>query len=416
MTARNCMVTILTSLFLTGALLFAALESAGIPFPVWLSPEEASYLAGGAPASHLDQNFNVDGFANKKLQKSLEIEIGNKIPAKATALLTHAGIQRGFISLSNYPFGWECYPTFYGSGYVYIPANDAIAKTPVRATKEYEKNLKSFLKGLSAFADSYPEKRFVLFVPPMSSACDENPACVLSKHPETMGRVRSKLESTIEKLPENVLFLTLDYDDAAQYYEDFFATDHHWNANGTVNAYNRIASRLGWDGYQVTGWQDFDDYSYMGSNARGGLMALQESVTNVDADFSNLTIVRDGMEYPYDHRAFENANSLRRRYSFYDTYLDVAGGGSLLLNKDGKNNALVVGNSYAGSIEPYLAMNYASLTVSRQLHLNKSISKLSSDSRLESLVEQSNPDDIYLIAHLDALQNVMKACPDYFKC
>ena len=118
MNPRSLVFALSFCVFLCGPiLLWGAQHIPSLQIPSWLSAEDASYLTGGTTETRLSECVSIDGFLSEEFQNETNNVIGNNIPAKASAILSIAALQRRGIEASNSLFGFECYPTYYGSSH-----------------------------------------------------------------------------------------------------------------------------------------------------------------------------------------------------------------------------------------------------------------------------------------------------------
>lgn len=163
---RRTIFPILVALVLISpAALFCAQKVAHLSLPSWLTTEEAKYLSGTTSEVDVRATATLAGFESGKFQTALETEIGNFIPAKATALLGNAAIQRAAIAASNVLFRWEWYPTFYGSDVVSDCADDLLVTPIGKRSQTRADGLKRTAELYSEIARAYPDIRFYLGMP-----------------------------------------------------------------------------------------------------------------------------------------------------------------------------------------------------------------------------------------------------------
>lgn len=165
--------------------LWMAEEAGDIPLPPWLASEDAVYLAGGQTRGDIPGAASWEGFASGELQDAVESEVGSFIPAKATALFTTAGMQRGAIEASNALFGWNCYPTFYDSDIVAVPSEARLAEMAQVRTEPWTQEVSRTAEDVAAFAERHPELRVLAYVGPDSQNVAGSPTGELMSDPVT---------------------------------------------------------------------------------------------------------------------------------------------------------------------------------------------------------------------------------------
>ena len=412
---RNAVLVVLVCLMMAGPALLGAAQGAGLPLPTWITTQEASYLSGGISESKVADHLSVEGFASKQLQGALEDAVGNNVPAKSAALLGNAALQRSAIQASNALFGWPIYPTYFGSERLVNAQANALTYLPTAATAERTKLLESFAQGLSSAAERHPEQRFAMYLVQGYETPAVNPAYGLVPYaPLTAQDCAQAVEGALGQAPGNLVFLTRSYENATDYYQHFFRSDHHWNAAGAIAAYNQMAQALGLGEFTSPGKLDFGSYRYSGATARWGLSTLDEEVSDTAFDFSHLVVeAQNGSTRPFDHSAFEADTSVGKRYLFYDEYFSwTINDGDTLVNTAGGNgkNALVVADSYIGALQHILANEYDRTTVTWGLGGWDQ----EGGNSLEELLATGDYDDVFFVASPMDFSTFAGRNPAYF--
>lgn len=265
---RSMLFPIFAALMLTGpAALFCAQRIAHIELPGWLTAEDAVYLSGGRTEVNVRAEATLDGFREGAFQEALETEIGNYIPAKASALLANAALQRCAIAVSNSLFGWEWYPTFYGSNIVSDREDDLLITLIGKKTASRAEGLERTAELYSEIARAHPEIAFYIGMP--SSSTHSMLANSLRSDPIDRAFVD---EHFFSKLDPCIVTADLLIDDIGEYRELYFKTDHHWQMDGGYRAYALIADEMGFaDDILAKGEPLAFEIDFYGSQARRGL-------------------------------------------------------------------------------------------------------------------------------------------------
>lgn len=396
-------------------ILVFANKSLNVGLPEWVDPSTAKYLSGSSDDySEFAALATLEHFLDREFQDAAETAIDAHIPCKPSVLLSNAALQGSLINTAAIPFGYECRPTFFGSEQLYLPRYNAVTQLP---TKMYDGALfafQDFSSALSQIALRHPDKRFVVFIPWVSETSNVNPVVDVSPSPINVNEAMYIFEDKKNSEATNLFFVTTSYDNPDDYYQDYFRTDHHWNYQGTINAYNEIANTLGLEEFVSPGEISFGSYLYLGSYGRKGLCNAPEPVFDTSFDFSSLKVIdMNGETRPFDHSAFEIYPDEGKPYSFYDVYMDVVGNGETLFNENGTGSALVVSDSYGGSLLRHLGLHYHTVHNVRHLTGNDS-SGMADYKHFDELVSRSNYDDIFFVAHLNDIRYLMNNYPNYF--
>ena len=415
MQKRNLIFSLIVCAILSGPIFLWIANTVALPVPEFLDAQSSSYLTGGIEESNLQENLSYGGFIEKELQNSLDTEIENHIPTKEAALLGYSSLQGLAIKASNLAFGFDAYPVHFDTGRLYLPTADALTYTPLRASS-YEENLAICVKDIVEAARRHPETRFTIYVvqgfqtPAVNPAYDHVTYNALTG-PKTFEIATQAAGNT----PENCHVITSAYESLESYYRDFFRTDHHWNINGTIRAYNDIAAELGLKSFESPNVIDFGDYRFSGATARWSLSTLDEPVFDTSYEFPYVrTLGADGSTKRISHEKFFSTPEHNRRYVFYDYYYSgVADNAVGFLNENGGNGrtCLILSNSYGGSLQVFLANEYESVLLGPPvggwtIPDNKS---------LDSLLEKNTVDDIFLVASACDFADFIAHNPDFFE-
>lgn len=345
------------------AALFLA-ERSGLSVPSVMTAADANYLSGSASSADVCAVANLSGFASKAFQEAVETEVSAHIPAKAVALLETAAWQRKAIRLSNAVFGWECYPTFYGSDIVGVPSQARLAEIAKKADSDLQELGKRISAELAGLSESFPDKRFFVYLGPDTSNAEGNPTAGLISD----SLVYEGIEALFDDVNGSFKFINanVSFDD---FDELWFKSDHHWNIEGSYEGYARIAEALGFGDDLVDPGEliSHEEPLFWGALARQGLM-LDYPDHIADYAFDDLpdfTVRINGAEASMEDVAHRgkyaqgkwDSNRYANRYAEYfhsDKGIIEFG------NPDtsSENGLLIVTDSYSNSMERLLAAHY----------------------------------------------------------
>ena len=380
-----------------------------------------NYLSGGSPASvsaeeiiAQPQRLLTDREFADQARDSIEASFGKTVPFHDSLLLANAGLQRQGIATANVLAGFELYPSYYGSNYVCDPARNVVTYIPEVNGEGFYKRLHRVGRGLAQQARKHSDTTFVMYLVPGKSTPG---ASALYEYMPQLTRpeeVMSVLEEELAGI-DNLVLVTNSYSSADKYYEDYFRTDHHWNARGAARAYNTIAAELGWEQIDATSTAPIggaEGYRFMGTNARGGLVKTGEEVFDLTRDYSQLSITyADGKTLDgNDHSRFTAYEGPDKPYVFharyFNTFKQVAHVENKALGTQGK--ALLVSDSYGGAITRPLAMQFALLDRSDDLF--NGAKKRS----FERTLAKEDYDTVVFVAHARDLGTAMHNSRRYF--
>lgn len=381
-------------------------DELGVKFPDWTGiGNHRSQLEGRNYTAR--PHLNLQNITSGAFQASSEKYLSDFTPMRDNILLTNAALQRACIKVANIPLGFECYPTYFGSQKLYIPQYNALTYLPEKTDDTVLGSLKDFGDALHSFAVSYPNKRFVLCVPLGYQDPAVNPSYSLVADAFLPEDKIAALAEGIGQI-DNVVLSAVMYSSIEDYYQDFFLTDHHWNYQGVIRAYNIVAEQIELVPFTYQGKRYFEAYLFSGATARSGLDIVVETVSDTDFEFSDLRMtLSDGAEVMYGHTSFQyDQSTLTPHYDFYDSYYELATG--TVLWGAGEGCAAVVSNSYGLSMVPYIACNYEKTWFGQLLH-----PRFNGSSFLQSIVDELAVDDIFLIANPTDLAKIWESNPDF---
>lgn len=380
-----------------------------IDIPDNLTAKSAQYLSGGITKTDISSNLNFDSITKGELQRSIEDSINNHIPAKASALLSNANLQRSFIQVSNLAFGWDCYPAKYGSNSIYIPAQNALAAIP--AKPQAWDGFDCFFDSLDKFAQDNKGVRFIVYL-----AADRefspyaNPSVALISDFETLNTPLSRANKSVQE-NSNIEVETNYYSyDTDSFYKHYYNSDLHWNIYGALDASDQIASHFNQSeqiGYQIAPL--YDAY-FTGTEARNALFLVKSGVFEMPGAFSNLKITHNDGQITYgdEHLKYDMANSLQKHYDFYGMYYyDIEE--SVITGGYGTATTLLVADSFGSALERPLANSSKTLYHSGLLRRERT-----SDERLSTWISNERIDTVVFVGRIKDFETFIERNPSYF--
>lgn len=397
---------------LSAPALFGIAAESGVDFPDWLAVGvERSAVEGRSYAKFPKITWKrlIEG----NFQSGLEKCLSDAVPMRDSVLLGNAALQRSSIALANAPFGFDAYHTYFGSERLYLPTQDALVRTSLGEAYpdvDIDGKLGEFSRGLSSVAERFPDKNFVLFLVDHSYTSLSNPASVLTSRYLTTDDIVRKLGDTLAE-NENVSVLTRSFDDANSYYAEYYKTDHHWNILGAVRGCNLIREALQQPAFNI-GEQVVVGGGWSGTNARSGLLLVEEEASDITYDFGSLEMdLSDGGSVTGDdHSAYYEADEVTsRRFNFYGLYY----GDSAMYSRihaGGVGEAVLVSDSYGNALRRPLAESYETLLLYNDL----ASSSESEDVTLASRIEDDDARDVIIVACVGNILTLTDRFPGYF--
>lgn len=313
---------------------------------------------------------------------------------KGSALIANAALQRSAISLSNEIFGWDRYPTYFGSSYIYCPALKALGQIPSLSTESLP-DYNHFCDSIESYSRNNPNQSITIFLVDMSSTSASNPAMQYVRAKATTSDVSGYMKSRLSGC-QNVRIVDNSYVDPIAYYDDFFKSDHHWNARGAFKASELLLSRSMSSGTsEEIPYRPIDGPPYSGAFARSSLCLIEDTPFDFADPFESIVFDSNGETLSgEEHPAYCEANWLNRHFQFYDLYYNFA---PSVINtaKPGSGNAVIICDSFGGALLRPIATSYDRVSVTTALHASTT-----TEDKLTELCGGSSSDpDVYFIAH-----------------
>ena len=339
-----------------------------------------------------------DTLSEGTFQSDYEQYVSDMVPFRDEILVANATLQRQSIALGADMFGYDVYPTFYGSDRAYDKSLDIVNEMPYRQTVDYTESLEKSAEWINGFAERHPDLSVTVSYPPRYSVSAANPVSELIPDPIDAEYMD---EHFLNKLNDRVNAFNVEEEITPDFTEDYFKTDHHWQATYSYEVYKYVLSRMYPEATPVV-VQDvitWDEQPFYGSNARKGL-CLQpgtDIVNDVVYEESDVKVIIDGetsgLGAVRHIDEFESDDTIRDVYSSkYMEYFHVNSPTMTLVNEDmseGKT-LLLIGDSYSNSTERFYAENYKTVYV---------IDPRSYRGTLDSFCEKRNIDDVLMFVN-----------------
>jgi hypothetical protein len=405
MKARNTALSVAFCLFLAGPAFMAGVDKAGVfQLPDWATSESAAYLSGGITEADVKSHLSLKGFSSQKLQKDIEATVGNNIPLKATALLANAGLQRSVIGLSNQMWRFPCYPTFFGSDYVLIPQEHAVAAMPLPAGGATSNALRKFGKSVASFAEKNPDIRCVVYVADISNTSLANPAHSLVSNSLSTNEVAGEIQAGVAKGVPVVASHTGD--DVTSYYQLFFRSDHHWNARGAALAFEDIMQSLGAEGRDFK-FKLLDGPVYSGAYSRNSLCIVDDVPFDIDFDFNQEVMeTARGQVDGNQHVVYDDASEQAKHWQFYDLFYELF---PHTRSGVGSGNVLLVSDSFGGALVRPFGLAFENVWVRNTLHASSK-----TEERLSDIVSSCDIDTVIFVGHATNYSSFESRNPRFF--
>lgn len=423
MATRNIVFSVLISVFLCSPLLLFGATTAGLSVPEWLSAESARYLSGGLEFTNIRKSLSIEGFQSKELQSSIEDKIGNCIPAKASAFLGGAAVQRAAISVSGSYLGFTSYPTYFGSPDVLDSSLDAMFQMPLRDVDGSEAiSVKTFADKFAKIAADFPDKMFVIIVADNSNTSLANPAVSVSDNIFTTADATALFSNAVAEL-SNVLVIDVAQTKSEDYLGFYYSTDHHWNGWGAVDAYRHAVEAI-FNGDEpslsaalspITDLQHLQRCDWLaenGSLSRNGLCLLNEKVNEPELPLADVEVeqgdtppvaTNDGV------KLLKEAGPIAS-YDFYQTWYGLWHDSRLINTKATLPNseALIICDSFGTAFRWVASTTYEKVETRYDIHDSRDEA-----GNLRETLQGSDCDTVFLVGRVASFKGVLSRFPGW---
>lgn len=363
-----------------------AISQVAISFTLAEQPSR-SYLEGrrytAAPS------VSITSIKERSFQNQAESYLSDRIINRDSIILANASLQRRCIELANIPFGYEAYPTFYGSGYLVYPAMSMVYESPVKATSGLLEAVEKSKKSWNDFFVSNDDINWVVYMPERTRTASFLPS---SEYYSDMADYAFWDSHFLTGLCPNGVVVSGEYYNLDDYLAHYYRTDHHWQIDGALAAYEELCEALGINPMSFSLSYKVNAGPFYGSASRNGLAVLVDAdeVLDVELSLSNMHVAIDGKNV--DVTALDKgAVDSKARYQKKETYDNLYGswfhddyGIIEINNPDAEDRTLLlVADSFSNNMERFFALHYRKVFVIDPRHYNESVSSFINHNKID---------------------------------
>ncbi|WP_129598694.1 DHHW family protein [Anaerophilus nitritogenes] len=265
---------------------------------------------------------------------------------------------------------------------VYLGKDDYLIEAFHKPSKEnFNQKIKEFYK----FADATPNvHKYFLLVPNSVSILKDK----LPPYAPTDDQLLY-IEEFKKNMPKSIKFLDIYnmlYNKKDEYI--FYKTDHHWTTKGAYYAYEKIAKDMGLIPYKKEDFQiqKVTDEFY-------GSLYSKSGFRHVQPDDIELYIPKQKIKYQVEYieenkidHLFYNLDNLYKK----DKYKVFFDGNHPLMkissDQDQQKKLLIIKDSYANSLIPFLALHYSEIYVVDPRYYKKNLQELIYKNHIENVL------------------------------
>jgi hypothetical protein len=320
------------------------------------------YVLRGKTKEAGDAFFNQ--FIDRSFQTKFEVATADQFPARITAIQIAKGLERGMIRLA-YLFLSD--PA--------IPADTQSNLYVMRDSSRLIYGVKLFTPAVKAMIDTrvqnyteliqlYPKQKFYVFY---FQRLFDSPYHPLINYFNNVDSGQS-FQYFKDNKPQKLILGDLLFSGIDDHINYFFNTDHHWNIRGACRAYLEIYKMLAIGYPAISPAMKCDEFitvpdvMFLGSLARETLYPIQPEKFEI-SDVSlppyrkiidrNVTYYTAGPQQLIKNLSHNPYTGLYVK--FYGLHVPLK---EYIFDNRSQRNAMIIGDSFVNSIEPYLASHY----------------------------------------------------------
>lgn len=264
------------------------------------------------------------------------------------------------------------------NNHVYYGKNDKL----IRSFQSYDKrSIDQNISIINEFATANNIQANILIVPTASIQNDALPTGAYNVD-------QKELENYLKENFPNQNYIEL-YDDLSASKDLYYSTDHHWNELGANIAYNKIAQNVLNKEPNAFHYELVNDSFYGTMYSRSGAFWVKtDSIYKIDPE------EEISVKVTYDESDEESSIYSEKRLNEKDKYMYYLDGNhshvSITTSSKSKRKAIIIQDSYAHILIPYLVTEYEQIEVFDPRYYHDSVS---------SFIDEDT--DVYFIYSMD---------------
>lgn len=352
------------------------------------------YLQQGKPELAIALVWDL--YTGGSLQNKFDGAVTDQFPFRMPLIKFAKFIDRKIIDLTYIFTKDNAIPADMTSDIYIISGQDALILPPGTIDKNGYKKIDERLRNYELISSIYPEINFYIYY---LETLPFSPYHPLNKFffNADQGKAFAYFQAN---LPDQIELGKMTLDGLSDHLLNYYRTDHHWNTNGILEAYDGIYQLLSSNYDNIpqklipSAMIEFPEVEFLGSLARKTLYPVKaDALIGFRADFPDCITTDQGIEGVYDHRE-DYLNGNIPTIPYFDHYGAYFGSQSGLLeytcetNTD--RNILVIGDSYARPLISLIATQYE--------HTYFIDLRQSPDFALSTFLSNNHVDDILVVS------------------
>ena len=340
-----------------GHIVIAAASSYDVPSRSYLEGREYQTMPEVSTQSIMSGDF----------QSQSEQFLSDSVPKRDRVALTHAKLEFFVITLANCVFQYEALPTYFDSDHVVDLSEKCVYETPYQEDGQ-EELARNAARMTGVLAEENPSINWSLALVDRSSTMVNSPLQKLMSKRTNYEYYREIIQS--ETAASKVCFIDLsDLTEGESTRENYFYTDHHWQIQGALEAYNRIM--LSFEKEPIEFGSVFTAYKgpFFGSLDRRGLTEeFHDEVYDISYDHGDYVVRVNGVQKDMSFLCKGYLGTTYKKPTrFANVYADYFHTDYALIEIDNENVSegalLIVGDSFTNNMERFFAESYKKVYV-----------------------------------------------------
>lgn len=335
---------------------------------------------------------------DRSLQKAVDDALSDQFPLRIKLIQLARALERYQIHAAYALLPDPAIPADLDNDYLIMRDEPVFIQYPLPRSWVSTQTINERIDNYQQVMDKYPGIHFSIFYLERMAFAPYNPAAEYFSGSDK----RSSFHYFMENKPDGLGISTLLLDNYQDFKQNFFRTDHHWNARGAWQGYQRIYDMLA-ENYpeispklQLKEFRTVEGVNFCGSYARRTLVPCQPEPFEVAiVDLPPYRSFIDGEEQPVGNRQeylagdFESeiyTNHYAQYYGFVEDQITFE------FDNGSDRNLLIIGNSYTQAVQLFIAAHYH-----RTYIVNF---RENSDFNLAEFLENHQVDDVLILGDI----------------
>ena len=341
---------------------------AGGSFPEWFQFNTNRSLLEGRLLNDFP-TINAHKVLNGQFQDEFESYVNELPPMRDSLLLVDSASQRATISAAASFFGYDVYPTYFDSDFVYNETNDTIYPRPKAEDAILTDQLLKASVAINELVASRSSHNYYFALVPKNQPLAFKPLSDLNS-----STIDYTYSNFLDSLDADIRKVDLSVSSLEDYNNKYFRTDHHWNIDGGYDAYAKIANEMGFGSELIEKGEAlvYDEIKFYGYSSRHGkdIDMASDVIRDYIFDLPELDIWFDHEKVDYsslaDINKYQSGEAPKEitadHYGeyFHNDYSEIR---IEAKNTDNERNLLIIGDSYTNCIERLFTEHYGKVHV-----------------------------------------------------